>query len=157
MWKIYQDKIVSNDGYGNCTNACIASILELRLNELPDIRPTDPYYHYKWRMALADLGYKLEIYLTDQDDVEDNDEIPKGYAIASILTNRVYPEDHKKAGQNIPHSVVMWEGVLVHDPFPLGSEITKVNYYQVLTPLTESEKLTHLLSKSKRLEDKTDE
>jgi hypothetical protein len=149
MWKIYQDKTVANDGYGNCRNAAIASILELRLSEIPDIRTTHDDYHEMWRFALADLGYKIETYPIFEDE-EDN-EIPRGYAIASVETKRVFPEEHPKAGQNIHHAVVVFGGELVHDPFPLGSEITKINYYEVLVPLSEAEKNLHRLTRSKQI------
>lgn len=147
MWKIYQDKTVANDGYGNCRNAAIASILELRLSEIPDIRPTDLDYHTRWYHALADLGYKVETYPVFEDE-EDN-EIPKGYALAIVVTKRVFPEGHRKSGENIHHAVVVFDGQLVHDPFPLGSEITKINYYEVLVPLSEAEKSLHNLTRSK--------
>lgn len=154
MWKIYQDKTVANDGYGNCRNAAIASILELRLNEIPDIRPTDKDFHTKWYNALADLGYKIDTYLTG----EDGDEVPKGFAIAVVETKRTYPEGHRKAGKNIHHAVVVFDGVLIHDPFPLGSEIIKTNYYEVLVPLSHEEKLLHNLRRSQNTpEDLTDD
>lgn len=148
MWKIYQDKTVANDGYGNCRNAAIASILELRLNELPDIRPTDKDFHTRWYNTLGDLGFKVQTYVCIDDD---DDEIPKGYSIAIVLTKRTYPEGHCKAGENIHHAVVMFDGFLVHDPFPLGSEILKVNYYEVLVPLTQAEKQLRAFNNSKEI------
>lgn len=143
MWKVYQDKTVANDGYGNCKSACIASILELRLIDVPDIKTTDPDYHKRWEEALAYLGYKVVSYPIFDGEDDEWTEIPKGYSIASVDTTRVFPEGHPKAGQNIKHAVVAFNGKVVHDPFPEGSEITKIHYYDVLVPISASERNEH--------------
>lgn len=138
MIKVYQDLTVANNGRGNCFNACVASLLEKRLEDTNHILPRDGGdWHERWRLYFADLGYKLEIYFPDCED------IPTGYSITSVFTNRTYPEDHIHAGSKIHHAVIMFNQQLVHDPYPLGSEITRIHYHQFLVPLTEVEKEFH--------------
>lgn len=138
MWKIYQNKTVTNDGHGNCLNACVASILELKLNEASNILPnTGGDWHQAWNDFLAEKGYRFATFFSVDDD---DDSPPKGYSIATVYTDRIYPDTHPKAGKQIAHAVVMFDGVLVHDPYPLGSTITQILYYKTLVPLTEAQK-----------------
>ena len=138
MIPVYQTKTVHIDGSGNCFNACIASLLELRLRDLPQILPSDPGdWHERWAAHLADFGVDIVYHGAHT--------VPQGWAMASVMTNRTFPEDHPKAGKHIAHSVIVFNGKVIHDPFPGGSEITSINHYSTLVPLTETEKKIHTL------------
>lgn len=146
MLPVYQTKTVHVDGYGDCFNACLASILELPIEEIPEIYPiTKGDWHNQWRLWLADQGLKIDYLLVDED------EVPDGFSIASVDTSRVYPDTHRKAGENISHAVVCLKGEVIHDPFPGGSEITRIKYHQVLLDMTLEEKLQHAKSRGSHL------
>lgn len=148
MIPVYQDKFAHIHGTGNCQNACIASLLELPLREVDDILPTDPGdWHKRWNVWLAEKGYKLVLHLTGESD----DKIPEGYAIASVMTSRVFPEGHERAGKSISHAVIVFNGKLVHDPYPTGTEIQKINYYQTLEKLNVDERKIHRFEARKGL------
>lgn len=143
MLKVYQDKTVGVDGFGNCFNACIASLLEIPIRECNEILPRQPGdWHQRWSVYLAEKNLKLRHWWIEDEE----DTIPQGYSIASVQTSRIYPEDHPKAGNPIAHAVIMYNGQLVHDPFPLGSEITKILYYQTLENLSPMERKIHRLN-----------
>lgn len=105
---------------GNCLTACIASILELDLGDLPSFM-----HHEDWILAvnrwLSDIGQPFSILCVR---FADNAE-PKGYlALAWIIASGPSP-------RGIDHSVVWRNGAMVHDPHPDGSGITRVNDYCV--------------------------
>lgn len=140
MLRVYQDKFVHVHGTGNCHNACIASLMELPLREVANILPTDPGDWFgRWTVWLATKGYKLDPYPAGDVD----DEIPQGYSIASVYTERRFPEGHQYAGRNISHSVIMFGSELFHDPYPGGSVIHRINRYDVLTRFTDEDRDNH--------------
>jgi hypothetical protein len=139
MIKVYQDMTVGTHGVGNCFAACLASLLELPLKDMPSILPTDKGSHNYWEMWLKDRGYELDTFSPHSP--------PKGYSIATVTTKRTYPEGHSKAGGPIYHACVFWGSSLVHDPFPLGSDITDVCYYRELIVLPEAERTLHEIMK----------
>lgn len=142
MIKVYQTLTVDNDGQGNCLNACIASILERPLREVANILPNgEGCWFSQWNAWLAEQGYKL-VYSKPGSP-------PKGYSLATLYTERVYPEGHRKAGANIAHMCVAFNGRIIHDPYPFGSERYDVRYFQELVPLTEAEKELHKVKSAK--------
>ena len=144
MIPVFQTLTVANDGRGNCFNACLASLLELPLREVADILPsTEGDWHEQWRVWIASQGYRLEHHIPDDDENEFDP--PRGYSIASVYTDRIYPAGHKKVGERISHAVIMFDGALVHDPFPLESEVMEVRYFQKLIPLSDAEKKIHAM------------
>jgi len=141
MIPVFQTMSLANDGHGNCFNACIASILERPLREVALIHPrTAKDWHEEWRLWLADQGYRLSYH-----GAEDP---PAGYSIASGRSGRVYPDGHQKAGERIHHACVAFDGVVVHDPFPIPGMFDQIGYYQRLVPLTDAERCAHDLRKA---------
>jgi len=139
VWYIQQTMTVVEHGVGNCFNACVASLLEREIHEVADILPnTRGGWREQWSCWFKDQGYKLV-------DYYDAEYPPAGYAMATVSTERIYPDDHIKAGRPILHSVIVEDGKVVFDPFPGGSDIKQIYCYQKLEPLSYSEKQVHLL------------
>jgi hypothetical protein len=120
MKPVTQTKVSKRDengviiSVGNCYASCWASILEIPLEEVPKFEnlPPDGTWFVKTWEWLRSLGYELEI----SHDIE---KYPKyDHYIASGPSPRG-PWDH---------SVVYFNGDLVHDPYPSGEGIKKVNY-----------------------------
>jgi len=119
---------VANDGCGNCFNACVASILEMPLREVCQVLPSfEGNYWSEWRTWLKRIGLEINWHPAEQG-------APKGFAIASGYGGRTYPDGHKKAGQPILHAVVVFNGELVHDPFPCAKQFGDIQYYWTLDP-----------------------
>ncbi len=134
MIPVYQTRTVANDGTGNCFNACVASILEMPLRDVCQVLPTfDGDYWDEWEKWLAMLGLEINYVPLDQGP-------PKGYAIASGSGGRVYPKGHKRADELILHAAVVFNGELVHDPFPCAKEFGGIRYYWTLDPILEGER-----------------
>lgn len=105
------------EGVGNCLQACIASILELSLEQVPHFALwyDSPDWHEKmndWLMQTAGI-YAITVaansmYL----------EKTYGYALLNGLSER-----------GVMHSVVMKDGVMVHDPYPNGKGIVTPESY----------------------------
>jgi hypothetical protein len=129
MIPVYQTMTIANDDVGNCYNACVASILELPLREVCPVLPNfEGNYWGEWHRWLAERGLELNCHLT-------KDGVPKGFAIATGYGGRTFPEGHKKAGEPILHAAVVFNGELVHDPFPCAKEFGGIRYYWTLDPL----------------------
>lgn len=138
MIPVFQDMSVANDGHGNCFNACIASLLERPLREVAPIHPRRPVqlpdgtvqleenekWHEQWDAWLIEQGYKV-MYHPASDP-------PKGFSIASGYSDRTFPEGHRLAGKRISHAVVAFDGVPVHDPYPLRGTFGDVVNYKTL-------------------------
>lgn len=135
MIPVYQTMTVSNDAQGNCFNACVASILEMPLREICDVLPNDDGYWQIWESWFESRGLSINI-------VMPKDGPPKGYAIASGMGGRFYPDGHTRAGRPILHAAVVFNGELVHDPFPCAKEFGDIRYYWTIDPLSEDERET---------------
>lgn len=136
MIPVYQTMSLANDGEGNCFNACVASVLELPLREVAAIHPKfEGDYWGAWDAWFSERGLKIEWRVACPSRTP-----PRGYAIASGRSSRLYPEGHAKAGQRIHHAVVMFDGELVHDPFPIAGSFSDVASYWLIKPLSEVER-----------------
>lgn len=110
MIPVYQQLTIEKDGTGDCFNACVASILELKLEETYDVLPNSPgVWWLNWKKWLKERGYTIELVsrLT----------VPEGYHIVSTYTERLYPKGHSNEGERISHACVGLNGKIVHDPF----------------------------------------
>ena len=132
MIPVYQTMTVANDGQGNCFNACVASILERPLRDVAAIHPRDEPYWSAWEDWFQSQG--LELDLCDASDP------PKGWSIANGIGYRIYPEGHPRAGKPIRHACVAFNGEVLHDPFPGGKGLQKIETYQVLCPISAVER-----------------
>ncbi len=131
MIPVYQTLTVGNDGRGNCFNACVASILELPLRDVAQVLPGDEPYWDTWEQWAAERGLEFNLHVR-------GDPIPpKGFAIASGNGGRFYPEGHEHAGTEISHAVVVFNGELIHDPFPGGKGIDRPRCYWTFDPVAE--------------------
>lgn len=99
---------------GNCLSACLASILELGIEEVPHFAEQAEWQEslFKW---LARHGLELE----NQNDA------PNGLAIAIGYSPR-----------EIRHAIVVNNGVMVWDPHPDNNGLVSIQCYWTLQPLS---------------------
>jgi hypothetical protein len=127
MIPVYQT-IVSDEArgvHGNCLPSCIASILEVPLEEVPPLQDMGT----NWFPALWDFliskGYEFhgtgrkENVLTYTLGVN-------GY----YIVNGSSPRGFKRG-----HSVVFHEGKLVHDPHPSGLGVPEIFDFYMIEPM----------------------
>lgn len=123
---------------GNCYAACIASILELPITEVPNV---EVFYH-------MDNGYHSEVMLTFlQSKGWDlcNDE--RYRCFHTVFTDKNYSEMDKmqkilkddyylasgKSARGVQHICIFKNGNLVHDPHPSKEGILTFDYFQSIT------------------------
>ncbi len=92
--------------HGNCVQACVASILEMKLDEVPNFMAAGPdAFETNLDLWCGYNGLKA-IRIT----VEPQEIIEGCYVIASGLSPRATEGQH--------HAVVWYNGEIVHDPHP---------------------------------------
>lgn len=107
---------------GNCTQAVIATILGLPLEEVPDfnnIHHTKPHSGWFWN--------HLRTFC-----------LSKGYHFQHMSGERSYPGLYLAAGpslRGVNHLVVMQNGTLFHDPHPSRAGIERVSSTYILLPV----------------------
>lgn len=108
--------------YGNCLVACIASILEVPIDEVPNvyvfygIKETDQQDQPIWLSVLNDwLMFKHSLKLVK---VTKYSELSNGYFIARGFSKR-----------NKPHCVVMHKLMPDFDPHPTSEGLKSIDYY----------------------------
>lgn len=106
---------------GNCFSACIASILELPLVDVPYFMgdPPDDEWWGRTIAWLADRGLDASYYKFDMRDPD----APPGYTIVSGRSPR-----HATR----LHACVARDGVLVHDPNPRRHGLRSITDYIVI-------------------------
>jgi hypothetical protein len=102
---------------GNCMAACIASILELPLEGMPNYHSDGDAWYHDWQTWLERYNVQL---LTFADG---GDWLPTGYSILSGQSPR-----HDKN-----HAVVCFNGEIVHDPHPDGTGVRDRREWTVFT------------------------
>jgi len=118
MKPVYQDKF--GHDYGNCYQACIASILEISLDEAPEVMQprNDGYADNEWLFRLngwlAPRGY-MAILLPSGEDESNNYYFGPILTIASGLSPRVFGD------KPTLHAVIWQNGKCIHDPHPDGT------------------------------------
>ncbi len=106
---------------GDCFAACIASILELPLNEVPNYSQQGEWW-LQWNEWLSKRG----LYLVEfHDQKSKGKEYLKGY---HIITGKSYSGDWN-------HSVVGMDGEIVHDPNPAQKGIRSHQWYGVFVAI----------------------
>lgn len=115
---------------GNCWAACVASVLEMPLSEMPDVEfestegmPGDEdvkRFWKKWREWLAERNLGLQ-----RMTLGEGHPFPPGILIVTGQSPRGPWQ----------HSVVYRDGELAHDPHPEGGGVLKVETIDLLYPL----------------------
>ena len=131
-------------GAANCLQACLASILELPLDAVPDfVNGYDGDGHewldrcYAW---LRERGWECQAFkptLQDAAAVPDDmhfpwDRVtwwPEGYSIAQGVSRPGMPCAISAAERTVEHVCVALDGKVVHDPFPGGTGLAEVCCY----------------------------
>lgn len=96
-------------GKGNCLQACVASILELPLGEVPNFA-LEPDWSYGISKFVSEYGLSICIIDRKEDGLLGRG-MPGCY---SIVTG-------KSPRRDVHHAVVAFDGELVHDPFMGGN------------------------------------
>ncbi len=119
------DQTVFDNLRGNCYAACIASVLEMKLEDVPWPNGNNDDFAGIYETWFAELNLQV-VYAVP------GVPMPKGYLIASVPSPR-FP------GSN--HAVVIKDGRVVHDPHPSRaslrddlSEVTCVDLLTILDP-----------------------
>jgi hypothetical protein len=112
MIRVYQTIISDEEKgiHGNCFPACIASILELRLDEIPKLQDMGS----NWFPVLWDFLISRGFTCFGTGRKEEVGSYRKGVD-GYYIVNGKSPRGFKRG-----HSVVFYEGKLVHDPHPSG-------------------------------------
>lgn len=113
------DQTEIGHGVGNCTEACVASILEIPLSKVPDIQLLAEERDVWWGQALIDLfrdrGWGLVLCNVHGWPRQERARLaPQGHVIAGGPSPRARPDEEDHPG----HSVVYKDGELAHDPHP---------------------------------------
>jgi hypothetical protein len=108
---------------GNCFSACVASILELPLEQVPYFMENDHSWWQKFNKWLK-LRNMYGVYLLEEWSVE----IPAGIHIASGIV------EVETAGL-CNHAVVARGKKVIHDPHPEGGGVDEIEHRVVLVPM----------------------
>jgi hypothetical protein len=122
MIPVYQTLIPEDDGQDNCFNACVASILERPLRDVAGILPSSKIGWVEAWAAWFKENNLVRLFCEE-------DQPPKGYSIVMVYSERTYPVGHAYAGSKISHACVAFNGIIVHDPYPIPTKIGEIKYY----------------------------
>lgn len=113
MQKVYQTKFGKSGG--NCFQACVASLFELELNEVPDFCNNDKEH---WMEDVIRWLNKrgLSAVLIDTKTIE-GDFWPKNYKDTYLLVGG-------KNQDGVDHEVIYYNGDIAHDPNPKTKSFT---------------------------------
>ena len=110
------DQLIVSVQFGDCTRACIASVLELDINVVPNfITFGSGWFRYFWDY-LKELGFGFH-----GTGFPIGEEYPRGHILSESpnVDGFVIASVPSKTFENIGHSVVMnLKGLIVHDPNP---------------------------------------
>lgn len=105
---------------GNCFNACVASILEIPIDELPDYSQW-ACWHYKYQQFLRNnYNYGMVTILN------------KG---TNLLTDLIVIVSGP-GPRGLVHSVLYRNGDLLHDPYPDNNGLDEIQEITLLFPLS---------------------
>ena len=114
--------------HGNCMAACVASLLELPIEDIPVIAAVETF-NDQWDEWLRERGFGRVCFHSDGKNF-----IPKGYHLISGPSPRPINDEN---GVRVCHVVVGLDGVQVHDPHPdktFLESITEVEMLYLLDP-----------------------
>lgn len=97
---------------GNCFAACLASVLELPLAALPEVHPADTDWWSTMQSWLATRGLTLLAWPNGEHNAP-----PRGWGLAGTSPPEL-ADVRNELGQRLGHTVVTFDGRVVHDPHP---------------------------------------
>jgi hypothetical protein len=110
---------------GNCTEASVASILGLTLDQVPDFRANGDDALSFWDAFETFINsYGFHVMMLP------GDHVPDVLYLASGLSPR-----------GVHHMVLMRSGQIVHDPHPSKAGIGKVEQVRILVPFDPAERI----------------
>lgn len=121
MKPIDQTKNLDDGQRGNCLAACLASVLELGLGQVPEFEELPPG---EWKVELPKWAASIGVAITRRQAGEFN---PSEHYIAVGYSPR----------GNL-HATVALDGKVVHCPAPTKCSIEAINYIFTVTPLSAS-------------------
>lgn len=120
---------------GNCLAACIASLLEMPITDVPNFETlysiSDTYYYDVLSAWLKHLGFEIYndsrfmCFHDDESKSQYKDEPKDKYYMVSGLSPR-----------GIQHVCIYQNGKLIHDPHPSREGITTEEYFETIVSLT---------------------
>lgn len=124
MKRVYQTRF---DTEGNCLQACLATVLGMSLEEVPDFVadvPADMVWTDSLRAWLHHKGFGLMI-ADISNDCDMERLLPFGVCLVGGKTSR----------GSVQHEVVYLNGKLWHDPYPEGNGLTQLCDMFLIFPL----------------------
>lgn len=122
MIPVYQTLTTANDGKGNCFVACVASIMELPLRDVPAIASD---------LNSGAFFRALEDWLIQQGLFPNHRCVaPKGWAIGCGYLG---PD-------RTPHACIVFDGRIVHDPYPLGGVHPDLDSFWTIDPISDDQR-----------------
>lgn len=107
MKKVYQT--ITNAADGNCMEACLASLLEIDISDVPKFSKKEEWYD-ECQAFLA----KYDLYLLCFDFNEPRFDLLLGYCIASCSSPNY---------KDVDHAVILHNGRVFHDPHRDGKPV----------------------------------
>lgn len=98
---------------GNCLAACIASVLEVSLDSVPNYI-SEPDWEERYDDLLSGWGYRLQSLTWDE--------------ITSQRLRGCWLIGGGKSPRGIEHAVLIMDGEIVHDPHPEGGGLVEIEY-----------------------------
>ena len=118
MKPVMQTLFYDTDGTGNCFEACLASIFEMDLKDIPNFHGKNWFVDFlEWLKIKGYTSYGTFII----EDIENYSGGVDGYFIVAGESPR---GKHINGG----HAVVYKNGKLVHDPHPDGTGVISIKY-----------------------------
>ncbi len=111
MKPVYQTVFTKGDG--NCYPACLASILELELSEVPLFTDSDWWLRYREWLRPLNLSFLTMPLSHEREGLDDWYLAMPGYTIIAVQSPGI---------PDCLHAVVALDGKVVHDPNPRYSD-----------------------------------
>lgn len=127
MKKVYQT--IFGKPNGNCFQACIASMLECELNDIPNFMKDGPD-HFKHNLKEWENKMPFKLFDIKFEDQETKEYYIKNYILIATID--------KMYGNDRTHSVIMKDSKIIHDPMPVNKrgdmKITDPIFYTIFAP-----------------------
>lgn len=137
MTPVFQDKFGGVEG--NCMAACVASILDLPLREVPNFVALGRQWFAGFYNFMQNHGFEVICYWMDGVDPEtgvefrrqlDWDNMPE-----YLKDLHPYHMTCGPAARGFSHATVGWRDQIVHDPHPSKAGLIKVDHYYFFKPV----------------------